>query len=443
MKQKFVSRAIAFAVGFSLVLSMLVPMAVPAAETVVFSLANYISAHGLTVGDYLPDISEETGLSVAGSGRVTVTANNSLFVELDGSDVWRGMDLNIEQLGIQAGDQVTVSIRRPAGVPANARIVLRSGKTNYDQPSWAVSPALNAGDVHTFTIGITPAHIVTAIPGAWALNDPETIRIRHEQDTNVASDFYVTDIKITRGGTAVSQTPQRPVFEGGVIYSFLDDPDAAKMVQGSTFIDSDISVFAKTSGGNHSITVVPNPYGGNALRFTDRTNEWDGVDFLWRELGLENGTYDIKVVGNVEFTGSFAPDFALAGSSSPWAWLGEEEFPDDATGDFEMIRTFMIQGGEVHSEYAGAIGGNIRMRPPEVRNSYSIYQVVVVPSGVKMPALPARRSVPAPTPAPTPTPPPQTGTTIQLTIDSTTATVNGTARTLDAAPFITGGRTMV
>jgi hypothetical protein len=434
MKQKFVPRVIAFALSLSLALTMFVPMTVTAAETVVFSLADYIAEYGLAVGDTLPDISEETGLAVEGSGRVTVAANNSLFVELDGDDVWRGMSVNFAQLGILSGDQVTVSVRRPTGVTPNARLVLRSGRTNYDQSSWAVSPALNAGDSHTFTIGITPAHLVTAIPGSWAANELERIRIQHEQGTTVTSDFYVTDIKVIRGGAAVSQTPEKHVFEGDVIYSFLDDPDAAKLAQGSTFIESDLAAFGITSGSNHTITVVENPYGGNALRFTRRANEWDGLNLLWRELGLTDGAYDIMVVGNIELQGPSDPaDFVLDGSSNPWGWIGEEEWPDDSTGDFELVRTFIIQGGEVHSEYAGAIGGNIRMRPPRVLNNYSIYQVVVVPTGATIPALPPRRAV---------TPPPQT-TTILLTIESRTATVNGATQTLDAAPFIASSRTMV
>ena len=51
---------------------------------------------------------------------------------------------------------------------------------------------------------------------------------------------------------------------------------------------------------------------------------------------------------------------------------------------------------------------------------------------------------PTPTPAPpTPTPPPAADRILRFPIGSTTFTDNGASRTLEAAPFISGGRTMV
>ncbi|MCL2048919.1 MAG: copper amine oxidase N-terminal domain-containing protein [Defluviitaleaceae bacterium] len=442
MKKTFARRTASVVLCLSLVMALLTPLAV-SAEEVVFSLANYISANSLSAGDELP---ENTGLVGAGA-TVTVAAGNTLSVALDGTDNWRGLDLNIAELGILDGDQVLIDVRRPAGVAPNARIVVRQGRINWDQPSWLTSAALNAGDSYSFALGITPAHLVTAVPGDWAAADPETIRVRHAQDdAAVTSNFEITDIRIVRGGEAVSQNTKQ-TFAGGVLYSLLDDIQVKGLNIGATMDASisDIDVF--TSAGDPVITAQANPYGGRSLRFTERKNEWDGIDLLWRELGLNDGVYEIMVVGNIELEGEYDyPEFALAGSSSPWGWLDDAEFTDD-DGNFEIIRTFIVEGGEVHSEYAGPIGGNIRVRPPDTRNNFSIYQVVVVPSGTAIPALPAPTVVVPPKdndPIPPPPDPVPTGAVvIQLTIDSTSATVNNVARTLDAAPFIADGRTMV
>jgi hypothetical protein len=444
MKQKFSNRAVAIALCLTLALTLFVPLTVSASEgTVVWSLADFIAEHDLSVGDEVP---EGFGLRGAGSD-ITVAAGNSILVErtaqLNFADDWRGIDLDIDELDIREGDLLTLSVRRPEGA-TTASTVIRQGRTNYTEGSWLTSPMLAAGNSHTFSLAITAEHLVTAIPGSWAANDPETIRVRNPQDTPITADFYITDMKITRGGEAAVTT----ALEGDLIYSFLDDPAVKALPVGLELGGMLRELRYFTGSGNPVITVVGNPFGGSALRFTERANEWCGLDFIWSELDLANGDYEIKVAGNMEVD----TEFAITGSAAPHGWLGEALFDEEinvATGDFEMIREFSVIGGEVHG-YVGPMGGNIRLRPMEANVNYSIYQVAIIPAGKDFPALPARVSVqPLPTPTPDvtiPTPPPPTPeTVIVLTVGSNQATVDGVAQRLDEAPFIdaAANRTMV
>ena len=224
-------------------------------------------------------------------------------------------------------------------------------------------------------------------------------------------------------------------FPEGVMYNLLQDSFIQDYDVGAT-VSFGTTPHLSSSGG--TVTAVGNVFGGNALRFTNRGNEWDGLDIRWDELGLTDGEYSIQIIGNIELTDAFDhAEFAIAGSSSPWGWVGEEVFPDDATGDFEMVRPFSVADGEVVDPTNGTVGGSLRMRPMGTLNNFTLYQIAIVRQGTSLPTLPARTAVTTQTPATT------GGVTIQLTIDSTTATVNGTAQTLNAAPFIAEGRTMV
>lgn len=223
-------------------------------------------------------------------------------------------------------------------------------------------------------------------------------------------------------------------FPAGIYYSllldsFIQDLDASYIMDGGF---PGIPHFI--GAGSPTITIVGNPFGGVALNFTDRTNNWDGLDLLWRTLNLPEGRYTIQVVGTIELEGEFDPAiFTISGSSSPWGWVGEEEFPNEETGVFEIVRTFEISGDQVIDDVNGAIGGNIRLRPGEFLNNYTIYQIAIVAEGDTLPALPEAVAVK----------PIAEVVIIQLIIGDTSVTVNGVISNLEEAPFIAAGRTMV
>jgi hypothetical protein len=221
----------------------------------------------------------------------------------------------------------------------------------------------------------------------------------------------------------------------------LSDPAIQGLEFGSGMDGSFPGIQYMRGSGNFEAFITGNPFGGNALLFSERVEGHAGLDFLWNEIYFEDGEYTIQVVGHIDIEDEFDPaSFVIAGSSSPWGWVGLEEFPDEETGDFEIIREFTVADGSIIDETNGAIGGNLRIRVHDLLNDYTIYQIAIVRAGTELPALPSSVAVP---PFVRPIPGAGEGV-IQLVIGSDVATVNGVSMTLDAAPFISSeNRTMV
>jgi hypothetical protein len=409
---------------------------------VYWTLAGWLEENGFSEGDAV-ELPEDEGAIERADSTIVVAADGAILVTPNRALNWQGVSISIPLIGIEVGDEVSVTVRRPAGVDSGAILVARQRRINWDQPSWEVSPALRAGESHTFTFTMTPAHMVTAIPGDWATDEPEGIRIRHEQlpdgANGVVSAFYVTDITISRGGGGGGTVePPAPVippneFPAGVIYSFLHDNFVAALDQGDTVALGTGIVPMLVSSGSGTYTVVGNPYGGNAIRVSGRVNDYDAFDLAWRSLELADGEYTIQVVGHVDLSTDNAAAFTVAGTTSPFGWISEEEFPDEDTGEFELVQNFSVIDGAIHGD-DGPIGGGIRIFTAGFTNTYTVYQIAVVPAGGTLPALPARVDVP----------PVAEAAVIVLVIGNTSAQVNASTMILEAAPFISSdNRTMV
>jgi hypothetical protein len=299
----------------------------------------------------------------------------------------------------------------------------------------------------TFTMTITNEPMgVPTWAGDWASRPWIGAHPRGDMTITSITIGGVSILEILGDGDVVIEDD--PVLDLGftapLFYSLIGDPMVQALDRGVNMPFSDLPHLG-SSGGGGITTVVGNPLGGgNAVYFSGRNNEWDGLDIMWGELGLADGVYTIRAVGNIELVGAFDPaSVAIAGSANPWGWIGLEEFPDEETGDFEMVRTFTVNGTNIIDDENGNMGGNLRIRPMDVLNNFTIYEVTIVSGGeANLPALPARVAVDPTTPVAPPVP--TDGVLIQLVIGNINASVNGVTSVLDAEPFIgEGGRTMV
>jgi hypothetical protein len=309
-----------------------------------------------------------------------------------------------------------------------------------DGPDGFLVADIGADGSFSFTI-TNQRHGIPDWAGDWANMPWIGAHPRGDMTVNSVTIGGVDIREILGGGAEVVIEEDEPINLGlpaGVMYSLLGDTTFQSFAVGD-----DMSSFPDMpylrGAGNFTASVAANPLGGNAIRFEDRAEEYAGLDVLWSTLNLDDGNYSIQVVGKVDLVGQFDPAvFVIAGASSPWGWVGEEEFPDEDTGEFTMVRTFTVEGGNVVDDTNGNIGGNIRIRPIDCTNDFTLYQVAIVKSGTAFPAL---QGVGGTTPTPTPTPP--GNTTIVLVIGSNNATVNGATVALESPAFIEGGRTMV
>jgi len=433
MKQKMLKRMTAIALCFTLVLAVFVPTA---------------SARQATWQDVL-----DTGLFIAikghGAGTPTLRATaNGLVVGNRGNESLAygehdGFGINLNQLRLLSNvDNPTIIITGTIEGTSDQMIAqFFDGRPGDGR--WISSDIAADG---SFTMNLT-----YAIPGvpAWA----GEWGTRSWIGAHPRGDITISSIKIDGESlldmlTAGVVVPEEPALDlgmpSGVVYSLIADPFIQGLSVGSDILHTAIPHL--TGAGRW--TAVANPYGGNAIRFSNRMNEWDGLDFLWKEFKLPDGDYTIQIIGNIEKEGEWDyPTFTLAGSASPWGWVGEEEYPLDS-GDFEMQREFNVRGENIIDAINDVIGGNLRLRAHDVLNNFTLYQVAIVPYGRNLPQLPPRTAAPTPTPTPTPipTPPPAVSNdvVIRLTIGSTNTNVNGSPLSLTDAPFISSeGRTMV
>ncbi|MCL2387274.1 MAG: copper amine oxidase N-terminal domain-containing protein [Defluviitaleaceae bacterium] len=275
-------------------------------------------------------------------------------------------------------------------------------------------------------------------------------------------------------------SPTVALADDSVVYQLATDAwiqslDLGESGQGGDSFVSD-SPFLSSAGGP-TFTIVESSFGGNAIQVTGRGQNHYAVDLhlATEAWGLTNGQYTIRVRADVSDGG-----FWLGGADSPWAVIAGASMRD---GHFEILHTFTVSG-------LGAAGGSARGVRIQANAGVDLtINEIVVARGTSIPDnLPSWDGQPPPAdgveepeeveapeededdedyedeedeeeeeeeeepePTPTPAPPitpdpivaPVQTTVIELQIGSTTATVNGAAHTLLAAPFISGGRTMV
>jgi len=264
--------------------------------------------------------------------------------------------------------------------------------------------------------------------------------------------------------------PMTVLADGDVVWQMATDGDFQALPVGTTGNNEEVFgelAFLNGAGGT-VYTLVENPHGsGHAIQLTERRQNHYALDLhvatdVW---GITNNQYTLRVRANAENDAGFA----LQGADSPWGVIATANF----TGDFmEVVHTFRPR--DLAASGASTRGIRIQTNAP---HELTIYEIVLVrgtsipdelPTGmiyfgaeaeeveeyeveeyeaeeyeeeyeeeeeeVYVPFVPITVEIEEPT-----------GVTIRLTVDSTTAVVNGVSQTLLAAPFIdaAAGRTMV
>lgn len=452
MKHKMLKRIAALALSFTLTLAVFAPVVVSANDATwqeVLDTGLFIAIRGHNTGNPVLSATAD-GLVLSNRGAI-----GTAYGEHDGI----GIDLmGLRRLSETGSSEVVIS-GTIEGTADRMFAQFFDGFPNRGADDW-IRSYIGAGG--SFEMDLTEA-----LPGVPAWGGDWGIRSwlgAHPRGNITISSITVggeSILSLLGDGAEVETVRLDLGMPTGVNYSLLHDNFIQNLAVGSSV---NFGVTPHFAGAELNITAVENPLGGIALRFTNRSNEWDGFNLLWRELGMPEGDYYIMVAGSIELASSGdAAGFVIAGSGAPYSWVGPEEFPED-TGLFIMERPFSVIGNEVHHEENGVLGGHsIRMRPmsDERNNNFIIYQMAIVPAGSAFPLTPGMDALlqePEPqlpevpeTPPPhqevpeTPEQPPVTGLSaaISLNVGSTTATVNGVSQTLDAAPFIADGRTMV
>jgi hypothetical protein len=186
---------------------------------------------------------------------------------------------------------------------------------------------------------------------------------------------------------------------------------------------------ALAQAGNVTFTEGAN----NAVTVSNRTANWHGIDIVVPQLGLTEGTeYAIFVSGNIANTHVIV----VQGEGAAGQWLSGEHmegiFPDE-NGDFAFMFEFDMERLE---ETNAHLQMRIQTEGGLAYVDFTIYEIIIgTPEAVAELAGAEVAYVPTVvTPA---------GVVVVFEVDSYTATVNGVAQTLDAAPVIVGGRTLV
>jgi hypothetical protein len=256
-------------------------------------------------------------------------------------------------------------------------------------------------------------------------------------------------------------TPVAVSAEPFVVYSMARDWNIQSLAMGTSG-DGD-AVLAGTAqlvqAGSPTFEIVPNPFGGNAIRVSGRTADWHTLDVLREGLDMNPSAnrYTMRVTGSVA---SGTPTAIVGGPDSPWNWLGSA--PADADGNFTMYANISA------SAFAGTDGGAEQFSRGfriQTNNTvaFTIYEITIVrgadvpyvgeiaappAGGFADPTPPVQPDpTPAPSPDPIPTPTPTVtvaGSRLQFTLGSPGVLLDGVPfYTLDASPFLAGGRTMV
>jgi hypothetical protein len=112
-----------------------------------------------------------------------------------------------------------------------------------------------------------------------------------------------------------------------VVYSLATDP-LVQTLPADSFGTSILASPFLTSAGSPEYDFTPSRFGGNAIRMTNRSENWHATDLILPFLGMDfaNYTYTLTVSGRIPWGG----DAQLGGADSPWSGFvgmdGVEEF---------------------------------------------------------------------------------------------------------------------
>ncbi|MGG6309267.1 endo-1,4-beta-xylanase [Paenibacillus macerans] len=259
------------AISLMIVIALFIPLGWPASVTKAET-----STTEDTVTIYHEDFMDGVGKAVqSGSASLTQVAGKvfdgnddgtALYVS-DRSNDYDAADFYFTDIGLENGKTYTITVQGyvDAGVTvdAGAQSFLQTADKAY---GWLAGADFKAGEAFTLTNEFT---LDTS-------NGDTRLRIQ-SNGTGKAVPFYIGDILITAKNTT-------PTTDKEVYYeTFANGAGKATQSGGATLVPVTGKVFA----GNDD---------GAALYVSGRTNNWDGADFKFGDIGLENGkTYTVTV----------------------------------------------------------------------------------------------------------------------------------------------------
>lgn len=205
----------------------------------------------------------------------------ALYVSNRNAD-YDAADFYFSDIGLEDGKTYTITVSgyidSDATIPSGAQAALQTA----DGYSWISGVNMEAGKAFTLT--------GQYIAGS---NESDTRFRLQSNSTGATVPFYIGDVLITTEAT----TPTDPA----ALYHETFENDMGKAVK----------------AGNPTLTtasgvVFEGNDDGKAAYISDRSNDYDGIDFMFLDVGMENGkTYTITVNGYVD-TGVSVPSDAQA-----------------------------------------------------------------------------------------------------------------------------------
>ncbi|HEX9059295.1 MAG TPA: carbohydrate binding domain-containing protein, partial [Clostridia bacterium] len=254
---------------------------------------------------------------VAGGAQLSAVTGKTFTGNDDGaalyvsnrSNNWDGADFKFSDIGLQNGKTYTITVKGyvdpDTAVPDGAQAYLQA----VDSYSWINGANLTTGAAFTLT-------------GTYTVDTSKDSALRvQSNDAGKTVPFMIGDITVTGEQSTTTQTT--------VYHEAFTSPGAVSVAGGAQLS----TVTGKTFTGNDD---------GNALYVSNRANNWDGADFKFSSIGLQNGqTYTIKVTGYVD-ADAVVPDGAQAylQAVDSYSWINGANLTSGAA--FTLTGTYTV-----------------------------------------------------------------------------------------------------
>jgi len=238
-----------------------------------------MNAGSFTGAAYLQPLGEPSPtLSVANDGGIKTVQVTKRAIREDGVSIL--IYSLAKDIGLQAGDRLTITGRVAAGAPAdNWGIVLRRGSLDWKQLAQQIAPQ----GLFSLTYLLEDTDLDTVI---W-------IHTNHWGENPPTMDFCIDSILITRWQEKRTKADTRTQ-----IYSLTTDARIQESEDGAIMTLGD-SAYLQQSG-NASISIAKGEK-GNVLYISNRVNDWDGLDVRLNPMGLEPGNkYRLNITGHMD-----------------------------------------------------------------------------------------------------------------------------------------------
>ncbi len=260
----------------------------------VMPLNNVVKAEITTI--YHEDFANGKGVAIQAGDATLTTVTNKVFTGNDDGAAlyvnprknnWDGADFSFKDLGMVEGNKYTITVKgyvdsdvtvpKDTDTPENSKAFLQVVNSYV----WLAGADFVAGAEFTLT-------------GTYTVDTSKDTAIRIQSNVVGATvPFYIGEITVT----GEKSTAPTPVTEKTIYHeTFASGNGLAKQSGDATLMPVTEKTFPT---GDVEETVLNED--GAALYVDTRVNNYDGADFLFSDIGLENGkSYEITVIGYVD-----------------------------------------------------------------------------------------------------------------------------------------------